>query len=123
MSTVMFDIATKVIALDQNIWSVFPGLARRFYHQFLQQNVIFLEMPALDLNYQALQDDETLRRHVAMSEAWERYLRGSTEHLPSRRPSDYEPPRGRSFNAAVGNVRNFFARMKPGDFPGPRSRK
>jgi hypothetical protein len=109
------DIATKIVPESQNIWAMFPGLGRKFLRTFLAEGVIFLDAPALKLTPHVLANDELLRQHVAMSQAWSRYLLGVTESVPSRRAAEYSPPKKPSFSAAVGNVRNVFVRMRPGD--------
>jgi hypothetical protein len=50
-----------------------------------------------------------------MSEAWKAYHLGVRPEPPSRNPRSYSVRKGRSFNAMVGNVRNVFVRMRPGD--------
>jgi hypothetical protein len=112
---VTLDLATKIVEPTQNIWAIFPGLARRFFNEFQTQNVVFLDMPAIDLTLQALTDDSVLRQRVAMSRAWRAYLRGSESKIPSRMPSAYEILRDPSTGAAVGNVRSLFSRDKRGD--------
>jgi hypothetical protein len=67
VADVTLDIATKIVAPEQGIWSVFPGVGRRFLGQFIERNVIFLDTPGINLTRAALQDDELLRQHVAMS--------------------------------------------------------
>lgn len=113
--SVTFDIATKILSPDQQIWAIFPGLGRRFFNRFHGEEVIFLETPAINLTSNALRDDEVLRQHVAMSLKWIDYYKGGGELPPSRRASNYDPPKNASFNAAVGNVRNVFVKMQPGD--------
>lgn len=112
---VTLDLATKIVEPTQSIWAIFPGLARRFFNEFQTQNVVFLDMPAIDLTVQALAEDSVLRQRVAMSRAWRAYLRGSDPQIPSRLPSAYDILRDASTGAAVGNVRSLFSRAKRGD--------
>ncbi|HWD26554.1 MAG TPA: hypothetical protein VG387_05275 [Rhizomicrobium sp.] len=116
MAEIVFDLATKVVAKDQVIWAVFPGRGRRMLDVFIASNCIFLEIPGIALAPGVLSDDKLLRQHVAMSDAIYDYRVGSSSaSVPSRRASTYAVKRGSSFSAAVGNVRNMYARMKPGD--------
>jgi hypothetical protein len=115
LAEITFDLATKIIPKDQVIWAVFPGKSRRFLDQFVEQDAIFLDSPGIELRPQVLLDDDLLRKHLAMSEAIAEYRLGSSTSLPSRDATTYPVKRGASFNAAVGNVRNMFAKMKPGD--------
>ena len=105
---VTLDLATKIVEPTQSIWAIFPGLARRFFNEFQTQNVVFLDMPAIDLTVQALAEDSVLRQRVAISRAWRAYLRGSDPQIPSRLPSAYDILRDASTGAAVGNVRSLF---------------
>jgi hypothetical protein len=90
---VVFDIAAKLVSPDQQIWTIFPGLGRRYFGRFHDEGVIFLEMPGINLTPRALEDDEVLRQHVAMSLAFIKYYRGGTGSPPSRRPESYDPPK------------------------------
>jgi hypothetical protein len=114
-STVTLDIDTKIVSSDQRIWAVFPGLSRRFLNNFIDERVIFLDTPDINLNLVALRSIDTLRKHVAMSLAWKSFYLGHREDVPSSIPDHYDPPRTPSFSAAVGNVRSMFARMNSGD--------
>ena len=115
MADVLFDIATKIVTKDQQIWSLFPGIGRKFFGMFIEYSAIFLDTPGLRISSAVLQDDDLLRQHVAMSHAWIKYYYDSERDLPSNRPDDYPIIKNPSFNAAVGNVRNVFIHMKPGD--------
>jgi hypothetical protein len=112
---VTLDLATKIVEPAQNIWAIFPGLARRFFNEFQTQNVVFLDTPTIGLTPQALANDSVLRQSVAMSRAWRDYLLGRDSKIPSRQPSAYEILRDPSTGAAVGNVRSLFSRAKRGD--------
>lgn len=114
-SVTVLDLATKVVSPNQHIWAMFPGLGRRFLSQYQDQGLIFLDMPGISLSPTVLADDRLLRKHIAMSIAWADYYRFGGDKVPSRRPDDFSPGRGRSFNSAVGNVKNVFVRMRPGD--------
>jgi hypothetical protein len=96
---VRFDIDTKVTRPDQTIWAVFPGLARRFFDLFQNNDLVFLDTPDLHLNTEAIANDYLLKQHVAMSLAWKNYHLGGSEKIPSRNPGDYISPKDRSFRA------------------------
>lgn len=115
MPKITFDLATKIIESSQTIWAVFPGVGRRFLRQFAEERVVFLDAPALNLTPAVLADDKLLRQHIAMSAAWEKFYQKGESNPPSRNPSTYKVPRSNSFGAMVGNIRNVFVRMQPGD--------
>lgn len=115
LAGVLFDLATKVVGKDQQIWAMFPGLGRKFFGMFAEEGAIFLDTPGLRIVPEILENDDLLRQHVAMSQAWVKYYYGSDEKQPSNNPADYEILKTPSNNAAVGNVRNVFVKMQPGD--------
>ena len=115
MAEILFDLATKIVTPDQEVWSVFPGIGRKFYGQFVTEGVIFLDAPGLRLTEGILEDDNSLRQNVAMSHAWIKYYYSSDAALPSTNPADYDVVKNPSFNAAVGNIRSVFLHMKVGD--------
>ena len=115
MAKVTLDLATKVIPKEQVIWAVFPGRGRRMLEIFLAQDIIFLETPGINMDPAVLEDDDRLRRHLAMSEAKLQYLIGARKERPSDKWVQYPIRRDPSFNASVGNVRNMFQKMKRGD--------
>jgi hypothetical protein len=115
VSNIVFDLATKIVTPDQTIWSVFPGIGRKFFTLFLAENAIFLDTPSLPITPRILEDDDLLRRHVARSHAWVNYYYDGDGSPPSNRVTDYEPIKNPSFNAAVGNIRNVFLHMQVGD--------
>ena len=109
------DVATKVITASQNIWAMFPGKGKKFLDDFLANNAVFLDFPAIELTPRVLSDDKLLRQHVAMSLKWRSYLSGATDKVPSRKPASFTPVRSRSFYAAVASVHTVYERMQPGD--------
>jgi hypothetical protein len=115
LADVILDIATKLIGPDQKIWAMFPGTGRKFFGIFATEDLIFLDTPGLAVSEKILHDDTLLRKHVAMSEAWSNYYYWPDDKPPSTRVEDYRAKRNPSFNARVGNVRNVFRDMKPGD--------
>jgi hypothetical protein len=115
VADVLFDLATKIVTKDQQIWSIFPGIGRKFFGMFIEHGAVFLDTPGLRISSAVLQNDDLLRQHVAMSHAWIKYYYNPDRDLPSNRPDDYPIIKIPSFNAAVGNVRNVFIHMKPGD--------
>ena len=49
-SDLTIDIRTKVIPHGARIWALFPGLGRRYLSTFLEQSVVFLDLPGLMLS-------------------------------------------------------------------------
>lgn len=112
------DIATKIVSPDTSIWVVFPGRQRRFIRTFLEQDVIFLETPGIDLRLKTAADRSTLRRHVRMSTAIaDFHLHSESKKFPSRNSNRYSdaPIKNASHRVLASSVRKMFARMKTGD--------
>lgn len=114
MADVTLDLATRVIPSDHVIWAVFPGRGRRFTEAFINNDAVFLDIPGIRLTPELLHDDDRLRKHIAMSEAISESYHGGPA-APSRHAAGYPAKRGGSMNAAVGNVKNMYLRMKPDD--------
>jgi hypothetical protein len=84
VAQIAFDLATRVVAKNQTIWAVFPGKHRRFVDTFREASAIFLDFPSLELSQRVLANDDLLRQHIAMSEAWAAYRRGYRRDPPNR---------------------------------------
>lgn len=113
---VKFNLATHIIPETQNIWSVFPGLGKRYLRKFISDNVIFLDIPGVALSANAIANTELLRRHVAMSNAILKWnVGGQSGSEPSRRVGDYQVKKSATESAALANVRGMFSVMKKGD--------
>lgn len=115
LSDIALDVATKIVEPYNKIWSVFPGINRKFFSQFAQEGVIFLDTPGVALSAEVLANDDHLSRHVTMSRALVKYITGASAEPPSRNPARHPYTRSVSLSAAVGNVRNMFIAMRPGD--------
>lgn len=115
--TVTIDVATKIITPDQKIWLVHAGKGKKYYEIFKRQNIVFLDMPGLDLTLESLTSVEKIRQHVRMAEARRKY-HFSDEKLasaPSKNPSTYESGASDDVRGDVGNIQGLFASAKQGD--------
>lgn len=113
---VKFNLATHIIPDTQSIWSVFPGQGKRYLRRFLDEKVIFLDMPGVALNATAIVNIDLLRRHVAMSNAILKWnIEGRSGSEPSRKIADYKVKKSKTESAALANVRGMFSAMKKGD--------
>jgi hypothetical protein len=111
------DIATKIISPDTAIWVVFPGKGRRFLNDFIKNQIVFLETPALGMTPEVAKDFPTIRRHVRMSVAVANYIRTDATKVPSRNPKFYsdKPFKNRGDTVLASSVRKLFAKMRVGD--------
>ncbi|MEQ9518047.1 MAG: hypothetical protein RLN89_01270, partial [Parvibaculum sp.] len=114
-----FDLSTKVVDLGTSIWVVHPGRSRRFFNHFYEHNVLFLELPGLNISLEALKKTETVRQHIRMSLAFMEYYGGRSREgkkVPSANPRSYDGSAGDGQLASlVGSARKLFAVAKRGD--------
>lgn len=78
------------IPSSSKIWCVHGGKSRRVLERFLENGIIILDMPGLNLNENLLRADEDLYKSIMMSEAITSYYR-SLKDLPSGRPFPSRP--------------------------------
>lgn len=111
-----FDIATKIVSPDTNIWVVFPGRGRRYLETFLANEAVFLETPALDITPAAVNEVKRIRQHVRMSLAFQDFHKKGGK-APSRRVATYPDDvfDEARFTVLAANVRKLFGRVKVGD--------
>jgi hypothetical protein len=111
------DIATKIISPETAIWVVFPGRGRRFLNDFIKNQIVFLETPALGMTQTTAKDFPAIRRHVRMSLAIANYIRTNATKVPSRNPRFYsdKPFKNRGDTVLASSVRKLFGKIKVGD--------
>jgi hypothetical protein len=112
----------RLIRNDVSVWLIYAGTGRRFFELFRDTRSVFLSLPGFDANDRVFESEELIRRHLHMSDAIGRYVRGATNTPPSRRPSAYNPypyqtgsTEAKSFAAELGNVIRLFVDAKAGD--------
>lgn len=112
----------RLLRPDAKIWLVYAGYNRRFLDAFATNNRVFLSLPGFDASPVAFENETEMRRHLAMSDAVARYIRGHTANAPSRNVAGYSPtpyvgntPEARRFGAELGNIDRLFRQMKIGD--------
>lgn len=89
---------------------------------FAKQSRVFLNIPGFNAAQTTFDDDILMRRHLAMSDAVARFIRGATPNAPSRNAQSYSPtpyiantPDSRRFGAELGNIQRLFKDAKVGD--------
>ena len=89
---------------------------------FAKQSRVFLNIPGFNAAQTTFDDDTLMRRHLAMSDAVARFIRGATPNAPSRNAQSYSPtpyiantPDSRRFGAELGNIQRLFKDAKVGD--------
>lgn len=112
----------RIVRDDVSIWLVYAGRGRRYFNQFREKGVVFLNLPGFAANERVFESDELIRRHLNMSDEIYRWLRGARNDPPSRRGSNYNPypyksgtSEAKAFNAEVGNIQRMFVQAKVGD--------
>lgn len=104
------------------IWLVYAGRGRRYFELFREKGVVFLNLPGFNANDRVFESDESIRKHLAMSDEIYRWLRSARNSPPSRQASSYSayPHKSgtsdaKSFNAEAGNIQRMFVEAKVGD--------
>ncbi len=111
------DIATKTISEDQKIWLVHAGKGKKYYNIFKNQNMVFLDLPRLELTKESLNTVEQIRQHIRMSKAYKKYFHPNSEEptAPSSSPRTYSDISGDDVMGDVGNVQGLFVNAQVGD--------
>lgn len=110
---------TKIISPSQEMWLVYPGANRRYFKEFQESGVAFLEIPGFAPSARVFESDAEIRRHYRLALSVLRHVRDGAEP-PSRAASAYPDakPSGRgaaTFNQRVGNISRLYRQAKPGD--------
>ncbi|HEY1095609.1 MAG TPA: hypothetical protein VGF14_00035, partial [Alphaproteobacteria bacterium] len=98
------DVATKIITPEQKIWLIYPGKRRKYYDIFSKQNMVFLDMPRLELKESSLDSIEKIRQHIRMSKAFRKYYHPDSPETkaPSSSTSAYSNEAGDDVKGDVG---------------------
>ncbi|RWB73582.1 hypothetical protein [Mesorhizobium sp.] len=115
---IIVDFNTKFIGPEKRVWSLFPGKEYKFYAHFMDQGVVFGDFPGLLLRDVNIDDDDTLRKWIALSDKVRTYYtdRKSDDKNPSRDPENYKGYKwtGPRLNAK-GVIMGLYSRAKKGD--------
>lgn len=88
---VVIDPELRILPHDHKIFVLHPGEGKRFYGDFIEMGVVFLDIPGISFDTPPDIDDANLRNRLRMARRiglWRR--RGSPEDdAPSRNPDDY----------------------------------
>jgi hypothetical protein len=120
---IILDANVPILPSSNKLWAVFPGEDRQFYRYFVENSVVFLDLPGAQLNADVLESDDLLRRNLALARrisAW--HFDPENNNNPSRDIRVIDPLTGRSAVNQITNIRLMFKEMKVGDlvlFAGP----
>ncbi|TPG56342.1 hypothetical protein [Sphingomonas glacialis] len=99
---IRIDIATRIVASDEDFYIVRPGKGFTLYPDFSARSAVFLDFPDLDLAAFQAAGDTTLRREMAVrSMAIRDWHLGGRRGLPPSR--DIAAYAGKSFRARLGH--------------------
>ena len=117
-STIEVDISTKIILPKQKMCVVHPGTKRRLLRSFLDNNAVFLEYPALDLNNRVLGDVDALRQRLRYSNAMVAARGLINPSGATIRRAAFETKPGGDVTIGLRTVRHLFTNAKLGDLVG-----
>ena len=120
----LIDIATRIIADDEDIFIVQPGEGYHLYDTFRDSKVVMLDFPDLKISPSRKPDRETLRLALVMSQTIRDWRNdGEPDPEPSRDLADYEKvPQGRRLGRYAGAIETLHYDLSPGSIivvPGP----
>lgn len=121
---ITIDIATRVVADDEDFFVIHPGSDYSLYSEFARRSVVFLDFPDLRLDFGNRPSKASLRQSVVRSMDLRDWIRSGKEGAaPSRAEEDYENADfGRRIGRYVGAIERLYYDLKPGTIvvvPGP----
>lgn len=113
-----FDIATKFINEDHNVYVLHPGAAKKFYEYFLSLNAVFLDLPGIDLDFDLHKYSKNLLKEVKKAKLisdW--YVNDGRKHTrPKENSIQYDAiAKTRGHSQLIGNIITLYKKIKPGD--------
>lgn len=113
---IVIDFNTKFISPSKSIWTIFPGEGYKFYQAFLENGVVFADLPGFTLKGLDLNDDEALKVQICISEKVRSFHLERKQEAPSRDPNDYKKEHwtGKRTNTK-GVINGLFGKAKKGD--------
>ncbi|MBS9476081.1 hypothetical protein [Ancylobacter radicis] len=112
-----FDIAAKIVEQSQKAWVVHAGKAQRHYDIFRDNELVFLEVPYIQLNNSRLRTGAGIRRAIRQSIDLRRYNETTGISEPTRQFEDYASGSfsEKSLQALVGSINRIYSQAKVGD--------
>lgn len=112
-----FDIGAKLVTSQQKAWVVHAGRSRQDFPDFESSNKVYLEVPYLQLENQAINNRSTIRQAIRRSEAWLRHHQTFGSAAPSTTLSDYSDTvfEDSALTALTGSVSRLFGQVRAGD--------
>lgn len=116
--TIVVDFNTKFISPDKRVWILFPGKEYKFYGHFVEQSVVFADLPGMLVKNFDINDDTELKKWISLSEKVKSYYTGGRDEgqRPSRDPETYSRYSwtGPRINTK-GVVHGLYSRAQKGD--------
>lgn len=112
------DLNAQIISAEKKIYVARPGRRYALYLNFLEQSIIFPELPFLDLDAsKPFSEQENLDSRILRARAIRNWYRNPEgKELPSRNIDDYKEIGGdRSLGQLRGVVSGYFQKMAQGD--------
>jgi hypothetical protein len=115
---IIIDFNTKFIRPDKRVWILFPGKEYKFYSHFVDEGVVFADLPGMLMKRFDIKNDADLKNWICLSEKVKSYyISGRDESkLPSRDPDRFSKYSwtGPRINAK-GVIIGLYSRAKKGD--------
>ena len=113
------DLNQRLVPNNGQIFCVYSGRHRRFFQEFSERSIVFLETPDMHVSPTILNNDNELRRHIRRSVA----MSDMINELGSARPRDFPienydglPHKDdRTVNSLIGSFKLLFKNAKVGD--------
>jgi hypothetical protein len=115
-SWIEVDIATRVVADDEDMYVVLPGDDHYLYDAFVRHQAVFLDFPGLRLNFSKPPEREELRAMIVRSMAIQEWHHdGRDGPRPSTDLADYlDKTHGRRLGRYAGAIERLYYGLKPG---------
>lgn len=112
------DLNATTINDNIGVWAFHAGRNKRFFKTFMDNGMVFLDMPGVRLTSDLVRDEVSLRNKIAMSENISLHYRGKAAEgaTLSRTPQDYRTEATKKkYNHMVSSAKRFVEEIKRGD--------
>lgn len=117
MTVVSLDM--KIVDDEKQMFRVYSGYGRRFFDFFAEHNLVFLEVPDINLSPESFDDVELVRKEVRRSRDIASIIRKQRiipPILPRRATYNGLPDKNdKSGNSLIGSVTSLYRDAQPGD--------
>ncbi len=112
-----FDISAKIVPPTQRAWVVHAGRSRVNYKDFVENEIVFLEIPYIKLDKETLTSRASLRRTIRRAIAWRDHKETTGSNEPSAQLKDYEDGTfsDDSLQTLSGSINRLYGTAKVGD--------